>query len=252
MRILLILAFTALQAADFNEALRKEIREGNYAVAEKLLENPEVDPDSRDGQGWTALMYAARSDQAELITLVLKAGAAVNLVNDDGDSALIVAVKRGNVEGARRLLMAGADTSLRDSRGKTAFDWAEEENRTYLTQIIRIASRPSVARVTVAETPVQLASETLTAPRVVKETPPLYTEKAFDRGLEGRVVLKLIVRKDGSIGPLRIHQSLDPDLDSAAMEAVRNWVFEPARADGEPVNVLIHVEVDFFIQKKKS
>jgi TonB family protein len=197
-------------------------------------------------------MYAARAEQPELITLLLKAGAALNLVNDDGESALIVAVKRRNVGGARRLLMAGADTSLRDSRGKTALDWAEEENRTYLAQIIRIASRPNRARVTVAEKPVQLGSESLAPPRVLRETPPLYTERAFDRGVEGRVVLKVIVRKDGSIGPVRIHRSLDPDLDEAAAEAVRTWVFEPARADGEPVNVLIDVEVDFLIQRKKS
>jgi TonB family protein len=252
MRLSLLLALALLQMNDLNEALRKEIREGNYAVAEKLLENPDVDPDSRDGQSWTALMYAARAEQPELITLLLKAGAALNLVNDDGESALIVAVKRRNVGGARRLLMAGADTSLRDSRGKTALDWAEEENRTYLAQIIRIASRPNRARVTVAEKPVQLGSESLAPPRVLRETPPLYTERAFDRGVEGRVVLKVIVRKDGSIGPVRIHRSLDPDLDEAAAEAVRTWVFEPARADGEPVNVLIDVEVDFLIQRKKS
>jgi TonB family protein len=252
MKLALALGLAALQVNDLDEALRKEVREGNYAVAEKLLENRDVDPDSRDGQGWTALMYAAHSDKADLVTLLLKAGADLNLVNDDGESALVVAVKRRNVEGARRLLMAGADTSLRDGRGKTALDWAQEENRTYLAQIIRIAGRPSAARVTVAEKPVQLGSETLTPPRVVKQTPPLYTEKAFDRGVEGRVVLKLIVRKDGSIGPLRVHQSLDPDLDAAAVEAVQNWVFEPARADGEPVNVLINVEVDFLMQKKKS
>ncbi len=250
--MLVVVLIAALQANDLDEALRKEIREGNYAVAEKLLENPEVDPDSRDGQSWTALMYAARSEQADFITLLLKARADLNLVNDDGESALIVAVKRRNVEGARRLLMARADTSLRDHRGKTALDWAEEDNRTYLAQIIRIASRPIGARVTVAEKPVQLGSESLTPPRVVKETPPLYTEKAFNRGVEGRVVLKVIVRKDGSIGPVRIHRSLDPELDEAAAEAVRTWVFEPARADGEPVNVLLDVEVDFLIQKKKS
>jgi TonB family protein len=251
MRLPLLLVLI-LQANDLDEALRKEIREGNYAVAEKLLENPEVDPDSRDRQGWTALMYAARSERADMITLLLKAGAALNLVNHDGESALVVAVKRGNVEGARRLLMSGADTSLRDRRGKTALEWAEEEKRTYLSQIIRIASRPSVAKVTVAEKPIQLGSEALAPPRVVKDTPPLYTERAFDRGVEGRVVLKVIVRKDGSIGPVRVHQSLDPELDEAAAEAVRTWVFEPARAGGEPVNVLIDVEVDFFIQRRKS
>jgi TonB family protein len=182
----------------------------------------------------------------------LKAGAALDLVNQDGETALIVAVKRGNVEAARQLLMAGADVKPKDARGRTALDWAEADNRTYLSQIIRIASRPSVARVTVAEKPIDLGSEPLVPPKVVKETPPLYTKSAFDRGIEGRVVLKVIIRKDGSIGPVRVDQSLDDELDAAAAEAIRKWQFDPAKVKGEPINVLTNIEVDFIIQRHKK
>jgi TonB family protein len=87
---------------------------------------------------------------------------------------------------------------------------------------------------------------------VVKETPPLYTKRAFDRGIEGRVVLKVIVRKDGTIGPVRVEQSLDKDLDEAAVEAVRNWRFDPAKVNGEPINVLTNIEVDFIIQSRRK
>ena len=254
MNVLVLLATFAFtrQSVDLNEELRKEIRAGRYAVAEKLLENPDVDPDSRDAEAWTALMHAARSDDPHLVKLLLKAGAALNLVNQEGETALVVAVRRGNVEAARQLLMAAADVTPKDARGRTALDWAEEENRTYLSQIIRIASRPSIVTVTVAEKPVDVGSGPLVPPRVVKETPPLYTKNAFDRGIEGRVVLKVIIRKDGSIGPLRVDQSLDEELDEAASEAVRTWRFDPARVNGEPINVLTNIEVDFIIQKHKK
>ncbi|HEY7697060.1 MAG TPA: energy transducer TonB, partial [Vicinamibacteria bacterium] len=148
--------------------------------------------------------------------------------------------------------MAGADVKPKDARGRTALDWADEGNRTYLSQIIRIASRPSVAKVTVAEKPVDVGSAPLVPPRILKETPPLYTKGAFDRGIEGRVVLKVIIRKDGSIGPVRVDQSLDDELDSAATEAVRKWRFDPATVNGEPINVLTNIEVDFIIQKHKQ
>ena len=254
MKALLLFAGIAAfgQSVDLDEELRKEVRGGRYALAEKLLENSEVNPDSQDAEGWTALMYAARSENPHLVQLLLKAEVALDLANRDGETALIVAVKRGNVEAARQLLMAGAGVKPKDARGRTALDWAEADNRTYLSQIIRIASRPSVARVTVAEKPVDVGSELLVPPRVVKETPPLYTKNAFDRGIEGRVVLKVIIRKDGSIGPVRVDQSLDDELDEAAAEAIRKWQFDPARVKGEPINVLTSIEVDFIIQKTKK
>ena len=253
MPILLFLGIAVFgQGVDLDEELRREIRAGLYQPAEKLLENPEVNPDSQDGEGWTALMYAARSENQDLVLLLLKAGAALDLANRDGETALVVAVKRGNVEAARQLLMAGADVKPKDARGRTALDWAEADHRTYLSQIIRIASRPSVARVTVAEKPIDVGSASLVPPRVLKETPPLYTKNAFDRGVEGRVVLKVIIRKDGSIGPVRVDQSLDDELDQAAAEAIRKWQFDPATVKGEPINVLTNIEVDFIIQKHKK
>jgi TonB family protein len=238
------------QPADLEEQLRKYARDGEVALLEKALANPDLHPNAQDEKGWNALMYAARSDQQETVPRLLRAGVELNLANEEGETALIVAAKRGNVEAARQLLMAGADVTRKDARGRTALDWAEQDNRTYLSQIIRIASRPSVARVTVAERPIDIGSRELVPPRVVKEIPPLYTERAFNRGLEGRVILKVIVRKDGSVGPIRVDRSLDSDLDGAAVDAVRTWRFEPATVGGEPINVLTDVEIDFIIHRK--
>jgi TonB family protein len=259
MKTLLLLLPLALAGqdpggADLDEQLRAEIRAKRYLPAEKLLSNPDVNPDSGDAEGWTALMYAARTDDPHLVKLLLKAKVDLEIANRDGETALLVAAKRGNVEAARQLLMAGADVTAKDERGRTALDWAEAENRTYLAQIIRIASRPSVSKITIAEKPIDVGTGPMVPPRVVKETPPLYTKRAFDRGIEGRVVLKVIIRKDGTIGPVRVDQSLDEELDEAASEAIRTWQFDPATVNGEPINALANIEVDFIIQKqpKKS
>lgn len=194
-------------------------------------------------------MFAAEGDSPEIVTLLIKAGADLNTRNNDGETALIAAVKRGHVETTRLLLMAGADVKIRDAEGRSALDWAEDRNRTYLAQIIAIAGRPSAANVILSERPVMTGTEHLEPPRVVEDTPPLYTESAFDRGIEGRVVLRVIIRKDGSIGAVRVHQSLDSELDSAAITAVRSWTFEPATVDGDPINVLADIELDFQIER---
>ena len=248
---LLLVGFAGLgQGQDLDEALRKEVRDGDYEEAELLLGNPAVDPDAADRDGYTALMYAARGNKPELVTLLTKAEANLDLQNNGGDTALIIAVKRGRVDAARLMLMAGADTTVLDRRGRTALDWAQERGRTYLAQIILIASRPSGARIFLTERPVTLETELLIPPELVEDTSPLYTESAFNRGIEGRVILRIIIRKDGSIGAIRLHQRLDNGLDGAAISAVKTWKFKPASVDGAPINVLADVEVDFSLQTK--
>ena len=238
-------------AQDPSAEFRRQVRRGAFRDAEALLGNPKVDPDAQDGRGFTALMFAAEGDTPELVTLLIKADVDFNLQNHDGETALIVAVKRGRVEASRLLLMAGADVSIRDTAGSTAFEWARKRDRTYLAQIIAIASRPSAANVILSEQPVTLSTEHLEPPRVIEDTPPLYTEGAFDRGIEGRVVLRVIIQKDGSVGAIRIQESLDGDLDRAAITAVQTWTFEPATVDGDPINVLADIEVDFEIQQQR-
>ncbi len=248
---LLLAGFAGLgEGQDLDEALRKEVRDGDYEEAQLLLENPAVDPDAADRDGYTALMYAARGNKPELVTLLEKAQVNLDLQNNGGETALIIAVKRGRVDAARLMLMAGADTTVLDRRGLTALDWAQERRRTYLAQIILIASRPSGARVFFTERPVTLETELLIPPELVEDTSPLYTKSAFNRGIEGRVILRIIIRKDGSIGAIRLHQRLDNGLDDAALAAVKTWKFKPASVDGAPINVLADVEVDFTLQTK--
>jgi TonB family protein len=237
-------------AQDPSAELRREVRRGDYADAETLLGNPKVDPDAQDGRGFTALMFAAEGDTPELVTLLIKADVDFNLQNREGETALIVAVKRGRVAASRLLLMSGADISIRDAEGFTALDWAQKGDRTYLAQIISIASRPSAAKVILSEQPVTMGTEHLEPPRVIEDTPPLYTKGAFDRGIEGRVVLRVIIQKNGSIGAIRIHESLDGDLDRAAITAVEKWKFEPATIDGDAINVLADIEVNFEIRQQ--
>lgn len=85
----------------------------------------------------------------------------------------------------------------------------------------------------------------VSAPRVVYDPSPEYTEEARKAKYEGTVVLSIIVGLDGRPRDLRIVRSLGLGLDEKAMEAVRNWKFEPARKSGQAVAVQVNVEVEF-------
>jgi protein TonB len=69
--------------------------------------------------------------------------------------------------------------------------------------------------------------------RLVRHVAPVYPALARERGLEGRVVVRLLIGVDGAPAEIRIAQSSGfESLDAAAIEAVRQWRFEPARRAG--------------------
>jgi TonB family protein len=74
---------------------------------------------------------------------------------------------------------------------------------------------------------------------------PEYTEEARQRSLEGEVILEIVVRRDGSVGEVRVLQGLGAGLNERAVQAVRQWRFTPARRQNAPVDVVVEVAVDF-------
>jgi periplasmic protein TonB len=82
-------------------------------------------------------------------------------------------------------------------------------------------------------------------PRLLREVQPDYTDEARRLGITGEVVLEIVVRRDGSVGDIRILQRLDAGLDGRAVQAVRRWRFAPATRAGSPIDVVVEVVVEF-------
>jgi protein TonB len=82
-------------------------------------------------------------------------------------------------------------------------------------------------------------------PSLLKEVKPDYTEDARRGGVEGDVVMEIVVRHDGSVGDVRVLQGLGHGLDERAIAAVRRWRFSPATRRGAPVDVLVEVAMEF-------
>ena len=82
-------------------------------------------------------------------------------------------------------------------------------------------------------------------PRVVREIKADYTEDARRRSIEGDVILEIVVKRDGTVGNVKILKGLEPGLNDRAVQAVRQWRFDPARRLGSPVDVVVEVAVEF-------
>src|SRR5579862_2465601 len=84
-------------------------------------------------------------------------------------------------------------------------------------------------------------------PRAIYQPEPEFSEEARKAKYQGVCTLGLIVGTDGRPSNIRVLSSLGMGLDEKAIEAVKNWKFEPAMKDGHPVRVEIAVEVDFHL-----
>jgi TonB family protein len=73
---------------------------------------------------------------------------------------------------------------------------------------------------------------------------PEYPAHARNARIEGTVMLRAIVAKDGKVKDVEVISG-DPELRAAAIEAVRKWTFNPSRANGVPIEAEAVVSVNF-------
>lgn len=85
----------------------------------------------------------------------------------------------------------------------------------------------------------------VSAPTILHKVDPQYSEEARKARYQGTVILEAIVQKDGTVQIVRVVRSLGFGLDEKAIEALRQWKFNPAKQNGVPVPVALNIEVNF-------
>lgn len=87
----------------------------------------------------------------------------------------------------------------------------------------------------------------ISAPTAISAPDPDYTEEARRAKKQGTCELYLIVDSGGHPRDIKVIRGLGFGLDAKAVEAVRQWRFQPALKDGRPVDVQISIQVDFHL-----
>lgn len=86
------------------------------------------------------------------------------------------------------------------------------------------------------------------APRKMKDAAPVYPQLALAVAAQGVVIIEAVIDVNGDVASTKVLRSI-PLLDAAALDAVRQWKYTPARLNGEPVAVLITVTVNFRLNR---
>ena len=88
----------------------------------------------------------------------------------------------------------------------------------------------------------------LKPPRKIRDAKPVYPAGALPLRAQGAVLIEATIGPDGRVQDARVLHSVVPLLDQAALDAVRQWAFEPSRLNGEAVSVIMTVVVNFALQ----
>jgi periplasmic protein TonB len=86
------------------------------------------------------------------------------------------------------------------------------------------------------------------APVPIRRVPPVYPSWGKQAGIEGSVTLQVEVLKDGKVGAIEVLKSLSAGpggFDEAAVKAVKQWEFQPAKTGGQPIACWVTFPIQF-------
>ena len=157
--------------------------------------------------------------------------------------------------------------SGRGGRANTAFDVAEAQEMAAFTRNARnraqvpggfstsvgmsiepvagggSAGAPPRGNLPAPEAPVRVGGNIAT-PRKIVDAAPITPPEAVQANLRGVVIVEIVIGADGAVRDAKVLRSVPP-LDKAALDAVRQWRYEPTLLNGMPVPVIMTVPVNF-------
>jgi ankyrin repeat protein len=156
----LIAAGTDVNARDNDGRTALMISAARFFPGEiKLLLDARADVTAKDKNGWNALMHASASrfrreeigahgdgfivwlKATKIIEDLISKGTDPNAQNEDGETALMLAIKAGNAHFAETLLAIGANAGLKNKKGKTAEDYKDKKYNQKREAILRFLGR---------------------------------------------------------------------------------------------------------------
>ena len=88
----------------------------------------------------------------------------------------------------------------------------------------------------------------VTAPELIRQVDPEYPALARRAHVVGEVFLEAVIRRDGTVGQIRVVQGLRMGCTEAAVDALKRWRFRPGMQRGVPVDVIMELKVTFRLE----
>ncbi len=83
------------------------------------------------------------------------------------------------------------------------------------------------------------------ASKIIGQVRPIYPQDALQQNVGGTVKFEAVVTKEGTLSGIKVINSPDPRLTQAALDAMKNWRYEPTLLNGEPIEVMTTIDVNY-------
>jgi TonB family protein len=117
-----------------------------------------------------------------------------------------------------------------------------------IAETIKVTARrlgpPPAPQVTGAPERIRVGGN-VQASRLLRQPRPVYPLELQQAGVEGVVRMRAIISKQGTVLNPQVISSVDPRLAKAALEAVAQWLYQPALLNGEPIEVMTNIDMAF-------
>lgn len=90
------------------------------------------------------------------------------------------------------------------------------------------------------------------APVAIVHVNPQYPEEARAERISGMVVLETVIDHTGAVRDIKVLKGLPHGLSEAAVTAVKQWVFKPGTMNGEAVDVIFNLTINFKLDKNDA
>jgi TonB family protein len=215
---------------------------GHPEVVNLLLEYG-ADVNASNSAGWTPLIAAAMSGRAEVVGMLLERGADVNAGDTSGQTALMYAARGGHTEAVALLLDYGVDVNAKEEEGETPLTAAEAAGHVEVVKLLLKGGADVTGAVWEPSTARPEVRDQARAGQIISSRWPA---SLLEAGIGGTVYVWAFVDTDGRVRDARvIIRSGEALLDFAALRAVREIEFNPARRNGEAVAAWLVFPVTF-------
>lgn len=110
---------------------------------------------------------------------------------------------------------------------------------------VEVVSEPASLMPPLAPSAVRPCDEGVTLPKVTRSEKPSYPSGLQSQGREGIVLLDGVVTAEGTVGDVVVVRAFDQAMGDLAAQAFKRWRFKPGTRNGEPVAVVVGVQMDF-------
>lgn len=161
-----------------------------------------------------------------------------------------IATQRQAISAARTALETeNSEMALEMRRVMTAEQWRKLEKIRQESPVPApppLPPQPPISHVgTIGHIVYDVKTPGIQEPMPISRKMPPYTPEARAAKVEGVVLLEAIIRKDGTVGEVKVLRGIGYGMDESAASTLKTWRFQPAQLNGQPVDVRANIEMSF-------